>query len=47
MLLLIVGVALVYASISLGGRVYLHLGLDPVLAPPVLADLHITRSITH
>ena len=38
--LLVVGVALVDAGVPLGGRVDLHLGLDPVLAPPVLADLH-------
>jgi hypothetical protein len=38
--LLVVGMALVYPRIALCGWINLHLGLDPVLSPPVLADLH-------
>ena len=36
--------AFIYSSISLGGGVYLHLGFNPVLAPPVLTDLNIKKN---
>ena len=35
--------ALVDAGVPLGGGVDLHLGLDAVLAAPVLTDLHMTQ----
>ena len=38
-MLLVVGVALVDASVTLGCRVNLHLGLDTVLPTPELSDL--------
>ena len=38
-MLLVVGVALIDASITLGRRVDLHLRLDPVLPAPELSDL--------
>ena len=38
-LVLVVGVALVDASVPLGGRVDLHLRLDSVLPAPELSDL--------
>ena len=38
-MLLVVGVALIDASITLGCRVDLHLRLDPVLPAPELSDL--------
>ena len=38
-MVLVVGVALVDASVPLGGRVDLHLRLDSVLPAPELSDL--------
>ena len=38
-MVLVVGVALVDAGVALGGRVDLHLRLDPVLPAPELSDL--------
>ena len=44
-MLLVVGVALIDASITLGRRVDLHLRLDPVLPAPELSDLVVRNKL--